>query len=404
MMKLPQEQKSILQKNIKLAFDNDYEFEIIFKSNKIQANGFQRMLTYLYNHYDFKDDINRKQLDVSMNQFRLSIFGQNEILSYCKYQRVHIDKSILIRKNRVDKLDVSDYDFRINLNNEETITNENEIKSFHKGLKSALKNFRYKERWTFVDKKKTHRIDMTIVKQSNEKKRSLAESGTLTNNEHLEVEIEYLNKSTSSPDDCLGEMLLTTNELLKKNLNQEFILSNREITTIKMEYVNLIDSKVTIDDVEKSSYKYVLGYKPITLVRKNLLEDDVDGNAEKNQLLLEETGRFQLFENEFTKLSGSGVADQDNANSVENTGILLENFGQILLDGTDSDSSNADQYVLQETTEVNKFTLELFPSSTGASCLKYIKTLPLGAQVGPSTKKPFANNLSPEPSGDITPI
>ena len=47
-----------------------------------------------------------------------------------------------------------------------------------------------------------------------------------------------------------------------------------------------------------------------------LLEDDVDGNAEKNQLLLEETGRFQLFENEFTKLSGSGVADQDNANAI----------------------------------------------------------------------------------------
>ena len=76
-------------------------------------------------------------------------------------------------------------------------------------------------------------------------------------------------------------------------------------------------------------------------------------------MLLEETGRFQLFENEFTKLSGSGVADQDNANAVENTGILLENFGQILLDGTDVDSLNADEYLLQETTEVNKFTLEL---------------------------------------------
>ena len=87
-----------------------------------------------------------------------------------------------------------------------------------------------------------------------------------------------------------------------------------------------------------------------------LLEDDVDGNAEKNQLLLEETGRFQLFENEFTKLLGSGVADQDNANAVENTGILLENFGQILLDGSDVDSLNADEYLLQETTDVNKFT------------------------------------------------
>ena len=38
---------------------------------------------------------------------------------------------------------------------------------------------------------------------------------------------------------------------------------------------------------------------------------------------------------------------------------LLENFGQILLDGTDQDSANADDYLVQETTENNRFTLEL---------------------------------------------
>ena len=89
-----------------------------------------------------------------------------------------------------------------------------------------------------------------------------------------------------------------------------------------------------------------------------LLEDDVDGNAEKNQLLLEETGRFQLFENEFTKLLGSGVADQDNANAVENTGILLENFGQILLDASDNSGTDAGHYLVQETTKNNRFNLE----------------------------------------------
>ena len=40
----------------------------------------------------------------------------------------------------------------------------------------------------------------------------------------------------------------------------------------------------------------------------------------------------------------------------------------------------------------------------GLFCLKYIYTLPFGAHVGPSTKYPFANNLSPDPSGFITPI
>ena len=50
--------------------------------------------------------------------------------------------------------------------------------------------------------------------------------------------------------------------------------------------------------------------------------------------------------------------DQDNANAVENTGILMENFGQILLNGTDSSSTNAESFLAQETTKNNRFTLE----------------------------------------------
>lgn len=335
MMKLSQEQDKLLQKNIKLAFDNDYEFEIVLKSKKIHANGFQRILTYLYNNYDFEDNGNRFQLDVSVkkNPFRLSLFGKNEILKYCKYQRLDIDKSILIRKNRVDKLDVDDYNLRINLNNEGDITDENEIKSFHKSLKSALKQFRYKERWSFFDKKKTHRVDMTVVKQSNEREytRSLAESGTLTNNEHLEVEIEYFNKSTSSPNECLNEMLVTTNELMKKNLNQEFILSNTEMKTIRMEYVHLIDSKESIENVEKSPHRYVLGYKPITLVRKNLLQDDVDvvsiwkdysvtakADGERYSIFISKTGDVYMINSRFEIIS---------------LGIKLSNVFSCILDG-----------------------------------------------------------------------
>jgi len=55
---------------------------------------------------------------------------------------------------------------------------------------------------------------------------------------------------------------------------------------------------------------------------------------------------------------GSSV-EQDNANAVENTGILLENFGQILLDGTDSTSTDANSYLIQQTDKRNRFTLEL---------------------------------------------
>ena len=89
-----------------------------------------------------------------------------------------------------------------------------------------------------------------------------------------------------------------------------------------------------------------------------LLEDNVDGNAESNQLLLEGGGRLELEESEFTKLTGSGVVDQNNANVAENVGILLENFGQILLDGTDDSSSNSGEHILQETGKLDRFIIE----------------------------------------------
>ncbi len=89
-----------------------------------------------------------------------------------------------------------------------------------------------------------------------------------------------------------------------------------------------------------------------------ILEDHVDGNASNSRLINESSGFIELEEFLSTKLQGSGVADQDNANAVENTGILLENFGQLLLDGTDSDSSNSNSYIVQESDQ-SRLTLEL---------------------------------------------
>ena len=79
-----------------------------------------------------------------------------------------------------------------------------------------------------------------------------------------------------------------------------------------------------------------------------LLEDNTDGSplVTGDKLKLEEGLKFVI------------NVDQNNANAAENTGILMENFGQLLLDGTDSSSSNAGHYIAQETTKNNRFTLE----------------------------------------------
>ena len=75
---------------------------------------------------------------------------------------------------------------------------------------------------------------------------------------------------------------------------------------------------------------------------------------------LSEIGSFRFEDIRRTDklILNNNPVDQDNANAVENTGVLMENFGQLLLDGTDGSSTNAGSFVAQETTKNNKFVLE----------------------------------------------
>ena len=107
---------------------------------------------------------------------------------------------------------------------------------------------------------------------------------------------------------------------------------------------------------EMDQFAFPLGFK----VHENervILEDDREYTE---TIPLSEIGTFR-FEDILqidNIISDENVVDQDNANAVENTGILMENFGQLLLDGTDSSSSNAGSYVAQETTKNNRITLD----------------------------------------------
>jgi len=56
--------------------------------------------------------------------------------------------------------------------------------------------------------------------------------------------------------------------------------------------------------------------------------------------------------------NGGSNAESSNANAVDAEGIMLEEYGQLQLNGTDSDSSNAGNHILQETDKRNKFDLE----------------------------------------------
>jgi hypothetical protein len=110
---------------------------------------------------------------------------------------------------------------------------------------------------------------------------------------------------------------------------------------------------------ESDTWAFPVGYY-INEHEKILLEDDHDDTSVKlsdvNSLTFNDIlNKSKIIIND--NLSKS--VEQNNANAIENTGVLLEDFGQLILDGTDSTSSNAGNHLLQETTKRNRFTLEL---------------------------------------------
>ena len=271
-----------LTKNIKASADNGYEFEIVLNSRDIDASGFQRMLSYLCKDYVIEKTMNRTQLDVSTKEedMRLSILGKDNIMRYCKDNTYNHSSSTLMRKRRapnMQPLRIEEYSLRNNVNLEEEIREESAIKLFQSNMKGSTKHFRYKRRYSFFDKNKTHRVDMTSVKSSKvHDAKTLRASKALTNVEHFEVEVEFLNETQTAPEVALEHILHTVTELLKRNANVNQLLSTSKRQKVLMEYVHLVDKKVSTELVDKNPGRYILRYQPVTLTKRNMLPEDVD--------------------------------------------------------------------------------------------------------------------------------
>ena len=130
------------------------------------------------------------------------------------------------------------------------------------------------------------------------------------------------------------------------------------------------EQTIPISDISNISFNEILRENKLVMEQSEDTRDIIEGIRLENEggrLLLNGTDisssddgdRVSLESLTISDRSTFGVADQDNANAVENTGILLENFGQILLDASDNSGTDENSYLAQETTANNRFTLEL---------------------------------------------
>lgn len=144
-MDFSEENFNELDKNLQYSNDNKFEFEILLKDN-IDADGFKRMLQKLKysDDYNLVETMNRKQLDIRTvgedSSVRVSLYGDENIVNYCKYNIINEDTNAdIIIKNRakdVNSVFIDEYNLRGNVSREDQI----EDKSFKSSYINKLGN------------------------------------------------------------------------------------------------------------------------------------------------------------------------------------------------------------------------------------------------------------------------
>ena len=103
---------------------------------------------------------------------RVSVEGIESIKKYCRTNDINsITKSTIMRKIPIKWINVNDYNIRFNLKNEKILDKTDKfITPVLATWKTLLKTFRYKKRFSFTTDDNLFRFDLTIVKNSKDKK------------------------------------------------------------------------------------------------------------------------------------------------------------------------------------------------------------------------------------------
>ena len=138
-----------------LTSNNNYELECIFKNldNLTQTN-FQDIYSFLYSsdNFVYQNNLNKERLDCRIDSgnflenYRLSFNNIDDILKYCKTNKIENTNYIITEKKRVNKIkpiDLSNYPIRFNLKLENDIDLKNEDnKEIIKKIKTNLLNLK----------------------------------------------------------------------------------------------------------------------------------------------------------------------------------------------------------------------------------------------------------------------
>ncbi len=253
----------------------------------LQKEDMNRYLQYLMST-DYVLESDNTILDVFFGEkYRASIVGSERITEFC-YTREFTEKDKIIQKKPVvfekkvvPRLEFSSHSkahpFNIDLRDESTVSKKERLIAldiYSKDYNS--KKYRLKKRYSFVpSKRKTLRIDVTIVKTSNDiTMLKYQTSKEASFNRHYvdvsyEIEMEVQrNNRIAIMEDLIKTMVECY--LVVANKSNQLVQKGQNIDVIK-KYIDLVYNSNIIDanQLNNNPKKFFIGPQPVTLERIN---------------------------------------------------------------------------------------------------------------------------------------
>ena len=182
----------------------------------INKDIFNKCLEYCKTNLAYVDNVTDLDIGQNDNDIRATINGLYHIKNYCKKDILEECEPKYMLKQRKDRIDDNEYNYRLNMKSETYKNSESpEVHDFTDNYSNKMKTYRYKRRFSFITDDMLYRIDLTGVKMANGK--TFKTSRLLQMSEKYEVEIEYIGNMMCNRIPNITSFKNGDNSHIKKN-------------------------------------------------------------------------------------------------------------------------------------------------------------------------------------------
>lgn len=321
-----------------------YEFEARICSKNFSENikiDFYKFENIL-NHLIFAKDLGGYQykytiettLDVKINDYRLTIDGKDSVKMYWLME--DLDDKVKyrwIKKKNIERVDINDYNIRINLASEDKIDDKTKS-GLLKDLKDTkkMKTYRLKNRYYIETEDKMFRFDLTSVKMSDGI--SFRKSGVFKQDIQYELELEYIGDTKSDVKSIFENLFKNLNIMMMLYQDSDIIIKNSEQNDVIESYKNLITYTNKYNNNSNTNPLFIVA-NPVTLHKINLVGSHIPNIINDYAVALKADGirnLLYILNSNNKSLNGNIYLIDGNLN-IKSLGIKNENWAGSIIEG-----------------------------------------------------------------------